>query len=89
MWASSSQSIFGDSRCRLVPHFRSQRHERSAAVTRHYLPGMLKKNWGRIVFISSESAVQIPAEMGHYGMSKTAQIAGARVSVSVAGSGVM
>jgi NAD(P)-dependent dehydrogenase (short-subunit alcohol dehydrogenase family) len=50
---------------------------------------MLKKNWGRILFISSESAVQIPAEMVHYGMTKTAQIAVARgVAESVAGSGV-
>ncbi len=58
-------------------------------LTRHYLPGMLKKNWGRILFISSESAVQIPAEMVHYGMTKTAQIAIARgVAESVAGSGV-
>jgi NAD(P)-dependent dehydrogenase (short-subunit alcohol dehydrogenase family) len=58
-------------------------------LTRHYLPGMLKKNWGRILFISSESAVQIPAEMVHYGMTKTAQIAVARgVAESVAGSGV-
>jgi NAD(P)-dependent dehydrogenase (short-subunit alcohol dehydrogenase family) len=58
-------------------------------LTRHYLPGMLKKNWGRIVFISSESAVQIPAEMVHYGMTKTAQIAVARgVAESVAGTGV-
>jgi len=44
-------------------------------LSRHYLPGMLKRNWGRIVFISSESAVQIPAEMIHYGMTKTAQLA--------------
>jgi NAD(P)-dependent dehydrogenase (short-subunit alcohol dehydrogenase family) len=58
-------------------------------LTRHYLSGMLKKNWGRILFISSESAVQIPAEMVHYGMTKTAQIAVARgVAESVAGSGV-
>ena len=47
-------------------------------LTRHYLAGMLEKNWGRILFISSESAVQIPAEMVHYGMTKTAQIAIAR-----------
>jgi len=47
-------------------------------LARHYLTGMLEKNWGRIVFISSESAVQIPAEMVHYGMTKTAQIAVAR-----------
>jgi len=58
-------------------------------LTRHYLAGMLKKNWGRILFISSESAVQIPAEMVHYGMTKTAQIAIARgVAESVAGTGV-
>jgi NAD(P)-dependent dehydrogenase (short-subunit alcohol dehydrogenase family) len=47
-------------------------------LCRHYLPLMLKKNWGRIVFISSESALQIPAEMIHYGMTKTAQLAVAR-----------
>ena len=58
-------------------------------LTRHYLAGMLEKNWGRILFISSESAVQIPAEMVHYGMTKTAQIAVARgVAESVAGTGV-
>ncbi|MBX9688579.1 MAG: SDR family oxidoreductase [Candidatus Obscuribacterales bacterium] len=44
-------------------------------LSRHYLPQMLKKNWGRIIFISSESGVQTPAEMIHYGMSKTAQLA--------------
>jgi NAD(P)-dependent dehydrogenase (short-subunit alcohol dehydrogenase family) len=43
-------------------------------LTRTYMPGMLKKNWGRVVFISSESALQIPTEMIHYGMSKTAQL---------------
>src|SRR5213594_328994 len=47
-------------------------------LSRHYLPGMKKRNWGRIVFISSESAIQIPAEMIHYGMTKTAQISLAR-----------
>jgi len=47
-------------------------------LSRHYLPGMKQRNWGRIIFISSESAVQIPAEMIHYGMTKTAQIAVAR-----------
>ena len=58
-------------------------------LSRHYLTGMLKKNWGRILFISSESAVQIPAEMVHYGMTKTAQIAVARgIAESVAGTGV-
>jgi NAD(P)-dependent dehydrogenase (short-subunit alcohol dehydrogenase family) len=58
-------------------------------LARHYLPSMLEKNWGRILFISSESAVQIPAEMVHYGMTKTAQIAIARgIAETVAGSGV-
>jgi NAD(P)-dependent dehydrogenase (short-subunit alcohol dehydrogenase family) len=41
-------------------------------LSRAYLPGMLKRNWGRIVFISSESALSIPAEMIHYGTTKTA-----------------
>jgi NAD(P)-dependent dehydrogenase (short-subunit alcohol dehydrogenase family) len=58
-------------------------------LARYYLPGMVRKNWGRILFISSESAVQIPAEMVHYGMTKTAQIAVARgIAESVAGTGV-
>jgi NAD(P)-dependent dehydrogenase (short-subunit alcohol dehydrogenase family) len=58
-------------------------------LARHYLPGMLKRNWGRILFISSESAVQIPAEMVHYGMTKTAQVAIARgIAETVAGTGV-
>lgn len=58
-------------------------------LARHYLAGMLNKNWGRIIFISSESAIQIPAEMVHYGMTKTAQIAVARgIAESVAGTGV-
>ncbi len=47
-------------------------------LSRFYFDGMLKRNWGRIIFISSESAVQIPAEMIHYGMTKTAQLAVAR-----------
>lgn len=58
-------------------------------LSRLYLPGMLKRNWGRILFISSESAVQIPAEMVHYGMTKTAQVAVARgLAETAAGSGV-
>jgi NAD(P)-dependent dehydrogenase (short-subunit alcohol dehydrogenase family) len=58
-------------------------------LSRHYLPGMLKKNWGRIIFISSESAQHIPAEMIHYGMTKTAQVTIARgIAESVAGTGV-
>ena len=47
-------------------------------LSRAYMKGMLKRNWGRIVFISSESGLNIPAEMIHYGMSKTAQLAVAR-----------
>jgi NAD(P)-dependent dehydrogenase (short-subunit alcohol dehydrogenase family) len=58
-------------------------------LSRAYLPGMLKKNWGRIIFISSESGVQIPVEMVHYGVTKTAQIAIARgIAETVAGTGV-
>jgi NAD(P)-dependent dehydrogenase (short-subunit alcohol dehydrogenase family) len=58
-------------------------------LTRQYLPGMLEKNWGRVIFISSESGAQIPAEMIHYGMTKTAQIAVARgLAESVAGTGI-
>jgi NAD(P)-dependent dehydrogenase (short-subunit alcohol dehydrogenase family) len=47
-------------------------------LSRHYLEGMRRADWGRILFISSESAVQIPSEMIHYGMTKTAQLAVAR-----------
>jgi NAD(P)-dependent dehydrogenase (short-subunit alcohol dehydrogenase family) len=47
-------------------------------LARAYMPGMLKRNWGRIVFISSESALNIPAEMIHYGTTKTAQLAVSR-----------
>lgn len=47
-------------------------------LSRHFFPKMLQKNWGRIIFISSESAVFIPDEMIHYGMTKTAQIAVSR-----------
>ena len=49
-----------------------------ARLTQFFLPKMIRKNWGRVVFISSESGISIPAEMGHYGMSKTAQLAVAR-----------
>jgi len=47
-------------------------------LARLYLPAMRRANWGRIIFISSESGVQIPAEMIHYGMTKTAQLAVSR-----------
>jgi NAD(P)-dependent dehydrogenase (short-subunit alcohol dehydrogenase family) len=43
-------------------------------LARGYLPGMLKRNWGRIIFISSESGIFIPGEMIHYGMTKSAQL---------------
>jgi len=58
-------------------------------LTRKYLPAMLKKNWGRVIFISSESGQNIPVEMVHYGMTKAAQVAIARgIAESVAGTGV-
>jgi len=58
-------------------------------LSRQYLDGMRRRNWGRIVFISSESGVQIPAEMIHYGMTKTAQLAVSRgLAESLAGTGV-
>ena len=47
-------------------------------LSRHYFPKMLAKNWGRVIFISSESGVFIPDEMIHYGMTKTAQLAVSR-----------
>jgi NAD(P)-dependent dehydrogenase (short-subunit alcohol dehydrogenase family) len=58
-------------------------------LSRLYLPAMKARNWGRIVFISSESAVNIPAEMIHYGVTKTAQVALARgLAETTAGTGV-
>lgn len=58
-------------------------------LSRHYLPAMKQRNWGRIVFISSESGLQIPVEMIHYGVTKTAQLALARgLAESVAGTGI-
>jgi len=58
-------------------------------LSRAYLPLMKKRNWGRIVLISSESGIQIPAEMIHYGVTKTAQIALARgIAETCAGTGV-
>jgi len=58
-------------------------------LSRLYLRGMKARNWGRIIFISSESGVQIPVEMIHYGMTKTAQLALARgLAESVAGTGI-
>ncbi len=58
-------------------------------LARHYVPGMRARNWGRVVFVSSESALQIPTEMIHYGMTKTAQLAVARgLAETLAGTGV-
>lgn len=57
--------------------------------SRAYLPAMKKKNWGRIIFISSESGLQIPKEMIHYGMTKTAQLSVARgLAEDVAGTNI-
>ena len=60
-----------------TPFLRDQR-DVGVRLSRAYMPGMLKRNWGRIVFISSESALNIPKEMIHYGMTKTAQLAVSR-----------
>jgi len=58
-------------------------------LARLYLPAMKRRNWGRIIFISSESAVHIPVEMIHYGMTKTAQLAVSRgLAEAAAGTGV-
>jgi NAD(P)-dependent dehydrogenase (short-subunit alcohol dehydrogenase family) len=58
-------------------------------LSRVLVPFMVERGWGRIIFISSESGVQIPAEMVHYGLTKTAQLALSRgIAESVAGTGV-
>ena len=58
-------------------------------LSRHYVRGMRARNWGRIVFVSSESGMQIPTEMIHYGVTKTAQIAVARgLAETLTGTGV-
>jgi NAD(P)-dependent dehydrogenase (short-subunit alcohol dehydrogenase family) len=58
-------------------------------LARAYLPAMKKKNWGRIIFISSESGVQIPPEMIHYGVTKTAQLSVSRgLAEALAGTGI-
>lgn len=57
--------------------------------TRHYAPGMAGRGWGRVVFVSSESALNIPREMIHYGMTKTAQLSLSRgFALELAGTGV-
>jgi NAD(P)-dependent dehydrogenase (short-subunit alcohol dehydrogenase family) len=58
-------------------------------LARAYLPRMRRRDWGRIIFVSSESAIQIPAEMIHYGVTKSAQVAVARgLAEAVAGTGI-
>lgn len=58
-------------------------------AARHYVPAMVKRGWGRVVFISSESAINIPKEMIDYGMTKTAQLAVSRgLAELVGGTGV-
>jgi len=58
-------------------------------LSRAYLPGMLERNWGRIVFLSSESAINIPVDMIHYGFTKTANLAISRgLAKRAAGTGV-
>jgi len=58
-------------------------------LARHYVAGMRSRDWGRIIFVSSESGLQIPTEMIHYGTTKTAQLAVARgLAETLAGTGV-
>jgi NAD(P)-dependent dehydrogenase (short-subunit alcohol dehydrogenase family) len=58
-------------------------------LARLCLPSMRQRNWGRIIFVSSESGIQIPAEMVHYGVTKAAQIAAARgIAESLAGTAI-
>jgi NAD(P)-dependent dehydrogenase (short-subunit alcohol dehydrogenase family) len=58
-------------------------------LSREYLPGMVSRQWGRVIFISSESALNIPADMIHYGFTKTANLSVARgLAKRMAGTGV-
>jgi NAD(P)-dependent dehydrogenase (short-subunit alcohol dehydrogenase family) len=58
-------------------------------LSRAYLPGMKKQGWGRVIFLSSESALNIPADMIHYGVTKTADLALSRgLAKRMAGTGV-
>jgi NAD(P)-dependent dehydrogenase (short-subunit alcohol dehydrogenase family) len=58
-------------------------------LSRAYLPGMIERGWGRVIFVSSESALNIPANMIHYGVTKTAQLSIARgLAKRAAGTGV-
>jgi len=58
-------------------------------ITRHYLPAMRQRNWGRVVFVSSESGVQIPTEFVQYGVAKSAEIGLARgIAETLVGTGV-
>lgn len=58
-------------------------------LARAYVPGMVQRGWGRVVFVSSESAINIPADMIHYGFTKTAQLAVSRgLAKRLAGTGV-
>jgi len=58
-------------------------------LSRHYAPKMVERGWGRVLFLSSESGLQIPAEMVHYGMTKTALLAVSRgLAETLAGTGV-
>lgn len=58
-------------------------------LSRHYVPGMRQRNWGRVVYVCSESGLQIPVEIIHYGMTKTAQLAVARgLAETLSGTGV-
>ncbi len=65
--------------------FEAERHERHLGPSRHYVPDMMKRGWGRVVFISSESALAIPVDLIDYAMTKTAQLAVSRGLAEVVG----
>nr|WP_314545017.1 SDR family oxidoreductase [uncultured Massilia sp.] len=70
-------------------HFYQMNVMSGVRLSRHYLKGMLDRNWGRVVFVSSESALNTPVDMIHYGMSKTAELAISRgLAKLAAGTGV-
>ena len=84
---SSARRRPGDRRRRVAALLRDQRPDRCRLI-RPYLPGMTGTGWGGVLDVASDSAVAVPAEMIHYGMSKTALLALAGFAKEAAGSGV-
>ena len=84
-----AQAVLRDRGRRLAAPVRGQRAERACALRATMLRGMAKRGWGRVLFVSSESALNIPKEMIHYGMTKTAQLSISRgLAIELAGTGV-